>query len=217
MLLPDLTMQPACPRKCLRTTAAFTLIELLTVVAIIGILAAITIPVTGSVRDKARTARCAGNVRELARATLLYTADHKDMLPRLDFHWAEDLWPYAGNGRIYVAFGGDELPEILKDTICECPVAHRDTVTPKRSYAANLQIASGAGATHVPLRTVTSPSATVMFADAQGTSSLSVNALNPRHDKKFNASFFDGHVKLLPKTGADIMDTNYKSTFWKSP
>jgi prepilin-type N-terminal cleavage/methylation domain-containing protein/prepilin-type processing-associated H-X9-DG protein len=42
----------------------FTLIELLTVIAIIGILAAIMIPVVGTVRDNARTAKCVSNIRE---------------------------------------------------------------------------------------------------------------------------------------------------------
>lgn len=218
MLPLDLTMQPTCPRKRLRTIAAFTLIELLTVVAIIGILAAIIIPVTGSVRNKARTVQCAGNIREFARATLLYAADHKDMLPRLyASNWVADLWPYGGNGRTYVAFGGDALPEILTGTIFECPLAHRDTITPKRSYAANVQVSTDAPSKAVSLRVATSPSSTVMFADSAATSSLSVTAINPRHDNKFNAAFFDGHVKSLRKAGADIMDTTYKSTFWKSP
>lgn len=60
---------------------AFTLIELLTVIAIIGILAAIIIPVTGRVRDSARAAQCASNIRQIAQACLLYTEDNKGMLP----------------------------------------------------------------------------------------------------------------------------------------
>ncbi len=54
----------------------FTLIELLTVIAIIGILAAILIPVVGSVRDRAKAAKCVSNLRQIGTATFLYLGDH---------------------------------------------------------------------------------------------------------------------------------------------
>jgi prepilin-type N-terminal cleavage/methylation domain-containing protein/prepilin-type processing-associated H-X9-DG protein len=50
----------------------FTLIELLTVIAIIGILAAILIPVVGSVRESARAAQCTSNLRQIGQAIYLY-------------------------------------------------------------------------------------------------------------------------------------------------
>lgn len=60
---------------------AFTLIELLTVIAIIGILAAILIPVVGAVRDKARVSVCLSNLRQLGGAVHLYALDHADRTP----------------------------------------------------------------------------------------------------------------------------------------
>ncbi len=51
-----------------RSKSAFTLIELLTVIAIIGILAAILIPVVGAVRESARSSRCVANLRDLTFA-----------------------------------------------------------------------------------------------------------------------------------------------------
>lgn len=56
-------------------SAAFTLIELLTVIAIIGILAAILIPVVGAVRENARQTKCMSNLRQVALAVLTYESE----------------------------------------------------------------------------------------------------------------------------------------------
>ena len=60
---------------------AFTLIELLTVIAIIGILAAILIPVLSAVRDSARKAVCASNLRQVGVGVHMYAADNNEQLP----------------------------------------------------------------------------------------------------------------------------------------
>ncbi|MDR1279517.1 MAG: prepilin-type N-terminal cleavage/methylation domain-containing protein [Opitutaceae bacterium] len=56
---------------------AFTLIELLAVITIIGILAAIIIPVVGRVRQSAADATCKSNVRQLTMAYVMFLNDHK--------------------------------------------------------------------------------------------------------------------------------------------
>jgi prepilin-type N-terminal cleavage/methylation domain-containing protein len=63
------------------TAAAFTLIELLTVIAIIGILAAIVIPTVGTVREKAERAVDGNKVREILKAAQVYAGDNQDRLP----------------------------------------------------------------------------------------------------------------------------------------
>ena len=61
--------------------SAFTLIELLTVIAIIGILAAIVIPTVGTVREKAERAVDSNKLREILKAATIYAGDNQDRLP----------------------------------------------------------------------------------------------------------------------------------------
>jgi len=69
------------PDRSFRQISAFTLIELLTVIAIIGILAAIVIPTVGTVREKAQRAVDSNNIREVLKAAQIYAGDNQDRLP----------------------------------------------------------------------------------------------------------------------------------------
>lgn len=59
-----------------RRASAFTLIELLTVVAIIGVLLALLLPALRKARDGGRRAACLANQRQILVATQLYQEDH---------------------------------------------------------------------------------------------------------------------------------------------
>ena len=65
--------------------SAFTLVELLVVVAIIALLTAILLPVFFSVRGKARQTVCVSNLRQIGLAISLYSQDYDDYYP-----WAND-------------------------------------------------------------------------------------------------------------------------------
>ncbi|AHF92218.1 N-terminal cleavage protein [Opitutaceae bacterium TAV5] len=64
-----------------RRTAAFTLIELLTVIAIIGILAAILLATLGRVRSLAYQAVCTSNLRQWGLALQMYANENRNKIP----------------------------------------------------------------------------------------------------------------------------------------
>lgn len=87
--------------------AAFTLVELLTCLAIIGILAAVLIPVIGSARASAQTTACASNMRQLGVTLINYAQEHKNQMPAV---WYENtggyLWYFSPSMDPYLGAQG---------------------------------------------------------------------------------------------------------------
>jgi prepilin-type processing-associated H-X9-DG protein/prepilin-type N-terminal cleavage/methylation domain-containing protein len=87
-------------KSALRTRrAAFTLLELLVVVAIIAVLAAISMPVGRRMIEAGNEAKCMSNLRQLHAVLMLYANENNQMLPSPDtptsgIHWFRRLDPY---------------------------------------------------------------------------------------------------------------------------
>jgi prepilin-type N-terminal cleavage/methylation domain-containing protein len=64
-----------------RLRRAFTLIELLMVIAIIGILAAMLLPALASAREQGRKAACISNLRQMGIAIQCYASDYDGNIP----------------------------------------------------------------------------------------------------------------------------------------
>ncbi|MCX6345743.1 MAG: prepilin-type N-terminal cleavage/methylation domain-containing protein, partial [Armatimonadetes bacterium] len=78
----------------------FTIIELLSVIAIIAILASILFPVFARVRERARKSGCASNLRQISVSLNLYAQEHGGRFPKKnnDFN---GLYPYVKNTDVF--------------------------------------------------------------------------------------------------------------------
>lgn len=65
----------------LRHRIGFSLIELLVVVSIIAVLAALLLPAMNLVRDMAATSQCASTMRQVGMYTVAYAAENEGLLP----------------------------------------------------------------------------------------------------------------------------------------
>lgn len=84
----------------------FTLLELLVVVAIIGLLSAILFPVFSRVRENARRSSCQSNLKQIGLGISQYAQDFDEMLPPSTINsakvpWHKLVYPYLKSYQIY--------------------------------------------------------------------------------------------------------------------
>ncbi|HEV2330188.1 MAG TPA: prepilin-type N-terminal cleavage/methylation domain-containing protein, partial [Verrucomicrobiae bacterium] len=108
-----------------KSNIAFTLVELLLVIAIIAILAAMLFPALSQAQLRAKRIQCLNNLRQMAAAAQVYTGDFLGLYPIAYFYdsvhnisYAWDFTTYENNSRVVpgVLWQGQMMPQIQ-----QCP------------------------------------------------------------------------------------------------
>lgn len=205
----------------------FTLIEILIVIAIIALLAAILFPVFARARENARRASCLTNLKQIALANQQYIDDYDGVTMR---------WRRGTNGR--------SMPELLEpyvknNQIFTCPSISQITDAGRRrgfGYAVNVAALASNGNASGPIGcnvALTDPPAacdlaassrqlqlnatrTMLCLDTRTTgtaedwldagyytqripeSETTSRAVSDRHLDGTNIAYYDGHVKWVP-------------------
>jgi len=159
-----------------RKASAFSLVEILVVIAVIVILAAIVLPVLISSRLNGQKTTCLSNMRQLGAATLMYAQDNDTLFPEGTQPYAHDVaMPDKLGGKPSgIGWAGQVFPYVKNVSVFACP---DDTTKPLAShglttYAVSYALNSGYSANIFPpvspLKASTGSSNLVLLAEVKG-------------------------------------------------
>jgi len=183
------------------------LVELLVVVAIIGVLAALLVPAVSSARSSAQRSQCMNRCSTLGKALLLYAQDNDGQLPAnaspnygnmnsgIWFDYAALLLPYLN-----ITSAASSDPSLFR-----CPVKQTGTLS-RPDYlfnGANQLNPSFPGLAGISVAQLNKPSSTLLIVEICAAVPYSLhapsqNGTNATSGAKSVVCFADGHTDFLP-------------------
>ena len=214
---------PQKSRASPASSDGFTVTELLAVVAVIGILAALIVPTVGHGKAHARRAQCMDNLRQMGIAAHLYWNDHDDVSFRyLDgttnggrIYWFGWLKPGSEGEREFdPAYGA--LEEYLGNrSVGICPsLDYYSTLYKLKARAAvcNYGYNRYLGQQPISISRLTSPAELVLFADAAQVNDFQAPA-SPGHPLLEEFYYVDAEEGLAYPNGHFRHDGHAQATF----
>jgi prepilin-type N-terminal cleavage/methylation domain-containing protein len=216
-----------------QSTAAFTLVELLVVMAVVGILASLLLPALSHARDTARAAGCISNLRQWGLACRQYADDNRDFLPRrgqgvqplaqIDRpeDWFNALPPYFNSPSYQSLFAANQKLKAHSDSLFICPVAEDPGSNHFLPYGMNMNLSPWNLPQATKFSEVAQPSQVVAMADAPGPYASTFPSAKPysvlaRHNGQVNILFLAGQVSSFASkyVGCGVGDPRRDDVRW---
>lgn len=193
---------------------AFTLVELLVVMAVIAILAALLFPVLSAAKAKTQRAACMNNLRQINFALRMYADDdHGGALPNtrhvssaykeLIKHYVGLTSPSSPNDKLFTCPADQFVIELPQNVIVPGSI-HEDADNDYTSYNINDlnrwggPASSGPGIAGRKLDSIREPSRTVLVAELSALIGFSWHDHLPiANNARSVVSFVDGHVSFI--------------------
>lgn len=218
-----------------RRLRAFTLVEMLVVISIISILAALLMPGLMRSLDSARTVSCSNNLKQMYYGAVLYEQEYGGLTPSwLKVGGTYDGWIFGMAPYLGVAFPANHWPPAAMEphilgSVFHCPGFTFDFSRSLYCYGMNWQIMPDhtykwqTYCLPIRLNAVARPSKTRYICDTESTAqnfnashimsggpndSWGTPALRHLLDGKTNMLFLDGHVEALDRW------TYYSKSVW---
>jgi prepilin-type N-terminal cleavage/methylation domain-containing protein len=211
----------------------FTLVELLVVLAIIGVLASLLLPALAAARNKARSAQCLANLSRWGLAYRLYADDNLDYLPRrgqgvqvlalIDRpdDWFNCLPAYFRLPSFEDLVASSNKPAAHTRSVFICPSAEDPGKTYFLPYGMNMNLSPWNLPRATKFGSVLKPTAVVAMADAPGPYGSTFPSVKPygivaRHGRSINLLFLAGEVQTFPGTyvGVGTGDPGREDVRW---
>lgn len=113
--------QHARQTLAVRSNIAFTLVELLVVISIIGLLVAILLPALSKARESALGMKCLANIRQIGFGSRAYALNNNETISTMYTGWARTLDDYVGvEAKTQYADGTGTLPVVQRTSLWWC-------------------------------------------------------------------------------------------------
>jgi prepilin-type processing-associated H-X9-DG protein/prepilin-type N-terminal cleavage/methylation domain-containing protein len=221
-----------------RRRNAFTLLEVLVTVTVIGGLIALLLPAVQQSRVAARRVACQSNLRQWALASHYYAGTHhgwlpfrgtgilpttKDFLDRPD-DWFNALPPYFNDQPYTDSFKAGTQPKAGTDSIWICPESQDIGQPIFFPYAMNMALSTWFMQHRDNMERVGPKQTMVFMADGLGPYCSTLPSTQPyspaaRHGVYVNIAFLDGHVAAFSgeEVGCGVGDPKRPDVRWYVP